>query len=128
MSRRSEVKDLLEQKLGPATPEVSNVTQITDDTWAVGHLGNTLILVQLDSDDEQLVLSAGLGRPQDGARAHLYDALLAYNALWRDTGGVTMGLVDGQVVQVYGLDAAQVDLPTLATALQNFAVRASTWR
>jgi hypothetical protein len=127
MTTREQLAKLM-QELGPASPEVWGVTQVTEDSWAIGHLRETTILAQLDEDTGQLLLRAGVGKPEPKARSRLNEVLLAYNALWRDTGGVTMGLVSGEVVQVHAIDAAALDLAALVDALRAFALRAHVWR
>ena len=121
------VQQLLEQ-LGPANPEVANVTQITEDTWAVGFDEQSIILVQLDDAGRELVFTCAVGEPTEAARHAVYESLLAYNALWRETGGVRMAVADGAVLQICSADAASLDLERLGTILGNIVQKARVWR
>src|SRR5437868_13374491 len=95
MSQAKHVHQLLEQ-LGPSTPEVTNVTQIAEDVWAVGYDEQSVLILQMDDDASTLVVSCAVGRPRPESRETVFEALLTYNSQWRQTGGVRMAMADGE--------------------------------
>ena len=127
MSRIAEIQQLMES-LGPASPAVSYVTQVTEDTWAVGLDEQSAVFLELDEVRDHLVLTSNLGQPRDADRDKLYEALLAYNALWRDTGGVHMAVAGGEAMQAYALNAAGLELDVLQATIDDFAGKARIWR
>jgi hypothetical protein len=86
MSRIDEIQHLMEA-LGPASPAVSHVTQVGEDVWAVGLVEDSVVFLELDPEQDRLVLTSSVGRPRESDREKLYEAMLGYNALWRDYRG-----------------------------------------
>jgi hypothetical protein len=128
MSRTQEIQLLMEQ-LGPSHPNVSNVTQVSGNTWAVGFDTDTIVMLELDNEERNLVLMAEIGQPNgSGDRGKICEMLLTYNALWRETGGVKMAMAGGEAMQLYSMDAAEVTMASLRTVLENFVEKAKVWR
>jgi len=127
MSRIDEIQQLMES-LGPASPAVSQVTQVGDDVWAVGLADDGLVYLEWDPERDRLVLTSNVGRPRDSDREKLYEAMLGYNALWRDTGGVQMAVAAGEALQSYALAAAGLELDVLQATLEDFAGKARIWK
>ncbi|HYC34916.1 MAG TPA: type III secretion system chaperone [Usitatibacter sp.] len=127
MSNAQHVQHLLEE-LGPTTPEVGNVSQVAENIWAVGFDPQAIVLLQLDDSREELVVSCGVGRPLGLSREKVFESLLAYNALWRDTGGVRMAVADGEAIQIYSLPVAQLDVDGLRATLLALVDRSRVWR
>jgi hypothetical protein len=127
MSRIDEIQQLMEA-LGPASPAVSHVTQVEEDIWAVGLAEDSVVFLELDPDQDRLVLTSNVGKPRDSDREKLYEAMLGYNALWRDTGGVQMAVAAGDAMQTYALAAAGLQLDLLQATLEDFAGKARIWR
>ena len=57
MSRIDEIQQLMES-LGPASPAVSQVTQVGDDVWAVGLADDGLVYLEWDPERDRLVLTS----------------------------------------------------------------------
>ena len=127
MSRIADIQ-LLMESIGPASPAVSYVTQVSEDTWTVGLDEQSVVFLEFDAARDRLVLTSTLGRPREGDRERLYEALLGYNALWRETGGVQMALADGEAMQAYSMPAADLELDILQATIEDFAGKASIWR
>jgi hypothetical protein len=127
MSLHAEIRLLLEQ-LGPANPDVSHVTQIADRSWVVGWGEDADILLELDEAASRVVLTMTLGSAREADRERLYEMFLGYNAIWRDTGGVRIAVVEGQAIQVLAMHAQALDLETAPVVLGNFAAKALVWR
>jgi len=127
MSRIDEIQQLMEA-LGPASTGVSHVTQMGEGVWAVGLVEDSVVYLELDPGQERLVLTSNVGKPRESDREKLYEAMLGYNALWRDTGGVQMAVAAGEAMQTYALAAAGLELDVLQATLEDFAGKARIWR
>jgi hypothetical protein len=126
MSGIAQVQELMEQ-LGPQSPELGHVTQVADTAWYVGMEERMDILLELDADGAQLVLTAPLGQVAPDATS-LQEMFLGYNALWRDTGGVRLAVADGEAMQLLAVEASGLDVATLRRILDNFAEKARVWQ
>jgi hypothetical protein len=126
-----QVQGLIEA-LGARNDEIEVITRNGDAQWSVGFDEDTVVTLDLVADQAKLVLSAPLGRPPTEQRLAAYEAMLSYNMLWLETGGVTMGLggAHGELVQLFELNAADDDLTLdlLDVVLVNFAEKARMWR
>lgn len=90
------------------------------------------LAVQLESADSpaRLVISARLGTVSGPSTLAVFETLLSYNLLWRETGGLKMALDEArQELQLLLEMPLQVDAHyRLATVLGNFVELAGTWR
>ena len=127
MSRIDEIQQLMEA-LGPASTGVSHVTQMGEDVWAVGLVEDSVVYLELDLGQDRLVLTSNVGKPRESDREKLYEAMLGYNALWRDTGGVLMAVAAGEAMQTYAMAAAGLELDVLQATLEDFAGKARIWK
>ena len=91
MTTIEKIQQLL-QELGPNTPEIDAVVQTEDLSWAVQFSDETIIIVEPVEDPGRMMLSAELGSASDTLQLPIYETLLCYNLLWRETGGVKIGL------------------------------------
>ena len=125
-----QVQGLIEA-LGARNDEIEVITRNGDAQWSVGFDEDTVVTLDLVADQAKLVLSSPLGRPPTEQRLAAYEAMLSYNMLWLETGGVTIGLggAHGELVQLFELNAADdLTLDLLDTVLVNFAGKARMWR
>ena len=74
------------------------------------------------------MLTIDLGRPADDRRTDVYSAMLNFNALWREPGGVNTAMADGELFQIYDLDVADLTLSDLRDVLGNFVEKARIFR
>ncbi len=122
---------LLIGDLGDAIPEVIEIVQHGQGpSWALSFEGDVVVIADLDVDSGVLEFSADLGRPAEQNRAAVCEAVLAYNALRRDTGGITMALSEpgGDFEQHYDITAAELNPGLLKAIVVNFAAKATMWR
>lgn len=99
--------------LGPQTDSVDWVAFDSDAaSWWIGFDNQSAVLLEWFDEQESFVLNAPLGTPPPEGRLKAYQAVLAYNALWRDNGGARIGLADAQ-----GGLSFMVDLPARALTL-----------
>lgn len=91
MSTIEKIQQLL-QELGPDTPDIDAVVQTDDPSWAIQFADETIVIIEPMEDPGRMVLSAELGTASDSLQLPIYETLLCYNLLWRETGGVKIGL------------------------------------
>jgi hypothetical protein len=129
MSQLAVIQNLIEE-LGPATSSLISVSQLGDELWGVVFEDEAIITLELDQDRSVLVLQSELGSPAPSRRAEVCSALLNYNLLWRETGGVKMALggEENTAFQLYDLDCRDTSLVELQNVLENFAEKARIWR
>ena len=124
-----QVQALIEA-LGPRNDEIEVISRNDDAQWSVGFDEDTVVTLDLVADQAKLVLSIPLGRPATDQRLATYEAMLSYNMLWPETGGVTMGLggAHGELVQLFELNTTDLTPDLLDAVLVNFAEKARMWR
>jgi hypothetical protein len=111
--------------------DLDQVTELPDQAyWYLMLPDETVIDAEYEAESDRVVLSTPIGRPQPGSREAVYDTLLAYNAAWRETGGVRAALDEpgGELlllcdVTVHGLAASE-----LQAVVGGLAQLAQTWR
>src|SRR6476620_506257 len=104
MVETAKIQQLMEE-LGPASDDVAGVAQSAENFWAVDYDEAGVVTLELDAEGGKLLLSTDLGQPDDERRLEVYTACLTFNYLWSETGGVAMALADGELIQMYALDA-----------------------
>lgn len=130
MSISIELAQMLIEELGPKTPEVDAVLQQDETNWVLMLEDESAIIIEWASNPSRLVLSANLGRPNEGSQLTIYETLLSYNLLWQDTGGVRMAIdgPQGEVMLIYDLCDDHLTLGELQTVVLNLANIAEIWR
>jgi len=108
--------------VGPLV-EAEEIRQYEDHRWVVAFDEDLAVEIEHDPDLAKLVFSAELGHPPAGEEAAAYKLLLNVAAMWRDTGGLRMGLnpTDDLVIQIYDIPVAGLELEGLEMNLRNFA-------
>jgi hypothetical protein len=130
MMNSLEAMQSLMKSLGPQTPSIDAVVQNEDRTWAVQFDDASVAFLEWDDQPPRLVITADLGKIEEGRQLEVMRTLLSYNLLWRDTGGVksAMGGPDGGAMLLYEWHAGEPVLSELQTVLQNFQGIAGAWR
>lgn len=129
MSSQQAIHDLIAQ-IGPIL-DLAQVTAFPEDAcWRAVFDAATWIDVEYEAAGDRLVLTATVGPVEESARQRSYEALLRYNYIWTEHGGVRGALdgTPGNVVLMIEMPAAGVDLPRLCQVLQNFKVVVEGWR
>ena len=123
-----DIAELIE-RTAPLTGAVE-VREYSDTSWVFALEGDLLVSVDHDEARDILVLTANVGRPPSGGEAEAYALLLQVATMWRDTGGLRMGLdrPDGFVTQIYDLPKADLEPERLASSIARFAEIAGTWQ
>lgn len=119
----------LVQELGPATPEIDAVVQTEDPSWAIQFSDETIIIIEPADDPSRMVISAELGAAAEGQQRIVYETLLCYNLLWRDSGGIKVGLAGPQGSLIISADVCLdgLTLGDLQEALKRFLNVARSW-
>ena len=129
MTSLEQIQALLAE-LGPASPDIAAVIQNGVAEWAIAFDEETVLSVEFDPRQQKLLLSINLGSPSADRRLGIYETLLTYGYLWRDTGGVYMALggPGGEVYQMFELNAHDADIATLGNVARQLVQRAHVWR
>lgn len=122
-----QIQQFVEQ-LGPASDDVASIAQTGDRSWAVAYDETTIVALEFVPDRNVLVMTIDLGTPTDESRTNVYAAMLSFNALWRETGGVKTALADGELFQLYDLSTTGLTLGDLRNVLGNFVEKARVFR
>ena len=120
----------LMQELGPATPEIDAVVQTEEPSWAIQFADESIIVIEPAEEPARLVMSAELGAAPEAGERKLYEALLSYNLLWRDNGGVKIGLAGpkGSLILNWELCLEGLTLMDLQAAMARFRKIAASWQ
>ncbi len=129
MATHLERVQIMMQEIGPSVPEIEAVIQSEATNWAVQFDDGSIVLLEWAAKPDRIVLTTMLGKPSETMQLSVYETLLCYNLLWKDTGGVKMALSgpDGELILLYELFAADLSLNEFQTVLSNFVSIAQVW-
>ncbi len=120
--------DRLMGAVGPQDDAILAVVKTPDGAYAI-RFEEIDVLVERDMDRDRIALSIELGVPRPTNALSVYETLLSYNMLWRETGGVRMALTGkgGAVVQFVDLTGAEINAVGIATVASNLASLSNIW-
>lgn len=120
---------LVMREIGPRDDGILEILQTGDESWAM-RFQDVDVEIELEPESRRLMLSAEIGAPNDEQRASFYEAMLLFNLLWRDTGGVRMGLAEagGAILQMVDLHCSSVTTDMLVAVARNLNDRTLLWR
>lgn len=129
MSTSLERMQIMMEEIGPSMSEIEAVIQSEEKNWAIQFEDQSIVMLEWADQPDRVVLSAMLGAPSEKMQLSVYETLLCYNLLWRDTGGVKMALAGpgGELILLYELHASELNLNELQTVLSNFSRIAQIW-
>ena len=128
MANAEHVSHLMAE-IGPIL-ELRGIVEICGEArWVLDLDGENAVLAEYFNADDRLFLTGDAGVPEPAARLVCYELLLAYNAMWRQTGGVRMAVngEDGAVLQIADIAAEGLDATTLARVVENFVGKLGEW-
>ena len=111
--------------------DVVEVTERTDETsWCFVVSDEMIVEAIFDEESDRLVLSTNLGAVALENKDRLLPLLLAYNAMWRETGGGKMAMTPGsfEVEFLFDLVASTLDASTFCTVFDHFVAVAADWK
>lgn len=129
MATSLERMQIMMEEIGPAMPEIDAVIQSEQENWAIQFEDQTIVTLEWAEKPDRVVLSAMLGIPSESMQLSVYETLLCYNLLWKDTGGVKMALAgpNGELMLLYELYVSDLMLNEMQTVLSNFVSIAQVW-
>ena len=129
MATNLERMQIMMEEIGPAMSEIEAVIQSEEKNWAIQFEDQSIVMLEWAENPDRIVLTAILGTPSESMQLSVYETLLCYNLLWKDTGGVKMALSGpgGELVLLYELFAANLNRNELQTVLINFVSISQVW-
>ena len=129
MSELEHLQTLISE-IGPLIDGIEAIDQEGEDYWLFSFGEDTVLQIQHDEEARKLVIFADLGVPSEEHQLPIYEAILSFNYLWSETGGVRMAIAGpgGAVSQVLDLFTLDLDGSTLGTVIENFLDKAMYWR
>lgn len=126
---KSEELDRLIAEVGPLDEAILSCVRTPEGVHAL-RFEDLDLLVENDEARDCLVLSSEIGAPAASRAAAVYETMLAYNLLWRETGGLRIALTSrgGSLVQLVDIASGQADARMIATVAVNLADRTRVWR
>jgi hypothetical protein len=129
MASNLERMQIMMEEIGPSMPEIEAVIQSEESNWAIQFDDQSIVMFEWAEQPERVVLTTLLGSPSESMQLSVYETLLCYNLLWKDTGGVKMALSGpgGELVLLYEMHASALSLNELQVVLTNFLSIAQVW-
>lgn len=129
MASNLERMQIMMEEIGPSMTEIEAVIQSEDKNWAIQFDDQAIVMLEWADQPDKVVLTTMLGTPSESMQLSVYETLLCYNLLWKDTGGVKMALSGpgGELVLLYELFAANLTINELQVVLTNFLSIAQVW-
>ncbi|MCM0045191.1 MAG: type III secretion system chaperone [Burkholderiaceae bacterium] len=120
---------IMMEEIGPFMPSIEAVIQSEEKNWAIQFDDQSIVMLEWAEKPDRVVLTAMLGAPSESMQLSVYETLLCYNLLWKDTGGVKMALSGpgGELILLYELFSTDLTLNELQTVLTNFVSIAQVW-
>ncbi len=118
------------QELGPHMQDIDAIVQTEEPSWAIQFSDETIVIIEAAEDPARMVFSAELGSANDTNQHAVYEALLCYNLMWRDTGGVKIGLAGPQGALIISTELCleSLMLNDLQLTLKNFLKITRSWQ
>lgn len=124
----AETAERLLEELGPILDPEAILKLAEPGLWSVVVRDDIQIDVSFEEADETFLFKAPLGGvPQDRAKG-VYEMLLRFSFLVRETGGLHAALDgDGEAVLIYRHPASDLEVSRLALLLNNLADSVAAW-
>ena len=128
MTTIEQIENLVKE-LGPAMPEIDAIVQTEDPSWAIQFSDETIIILEPADDPSRIVISTELGAAAETQQRTVYETMLCYNLMWRDSGGVKIGLAGPQGALIISTDVCieSLTLQELKQEIQRFLTIARSW-
>ena len=125
----SEQLDRLMAEVGPLDDDIPECVRLEGGDYAV-RFDDVDVFVEWDAASARLVLSVEVATPPASRAASIYEALLAYNSLWRETGGLRLALTGARAPPCRSSTspAPRSKPKTVAVVAVNLVQRTSIWR
>lgn len=130
MATTNEKIQQLIQELGPSMQDIDAIVQTEEPNWAIQFSDETILIIESAEEPARMVFSAELGQAGEASQRAVYEALLCYNLMWRDTGGIKVGLAGPQGALIISTELCLegLMLNDLQISLSNFLKITRTWQ
>ena len=130
MATTTEKIQQLIQELGPHMQDIDAIVQTEEPSWAIQFSDETILIIEAAEEPSRMVFSAELGNASENNQRAIYEALLCYNLMWRDTGGVKIGLAGPQGALIISTELCLegLVLNDLQLCLTNFLKITRSWQ
>lgn len=128
MTTIEQIENLVKE-LGPAMSDIDAIVQTEDPSWAIQFSDETIIILEPADDPSRIVISTELGAAAEAQQRTVYETMLCYNLMWRDSGGVKIGLAGPQGALIISTDVCieSLTLQELTQQIQRFLTIARSW-
>ena len=128
MTTIEQIENLVKE-LGPAMSDIDAIVQTEDPSWAIQFSDETNIILEPAVDPSRIVISTELGAAAEAQQRTVYETMLCYNLMWRDSGGVKIGLAGPQGALIISTDVCieSLTLQELKQEIQRFLTIARSW-
>jgi hypothetical protein len=128
MTTIEQIENLVKE-LGPAMSDIDAIVQTEDPSWAIQFSDETIIILEPADDPSRIVISTELGAAAEAQQRTVYETMLCYNLMWRDSGGVKIGLAGPQGALIISTDVCieSLTLQDLKQEIQRFLTIARSW-
>jgi hypothetical protein len=129
MTTIEQIQQLI-QELGPNMQDVDAIVQTEEPSWAIQFSDETIVIIEAAEQPARMIFSADLGSASEDSQKSVYGALMCYNLMWRDTGGIKIGLAgpNGSLIISAELCLDGLILNDFQNSLSNFLKITRSWR
>jgi len=110
-------------------PDIDAIVQTEEPSWAIQFSDESILIIEPADDPSRMVVSAELGVAAEAQQRTVYETLLCYNLMWRDSGGVKIGLAGPQGSLIISVDVCVEGLTLMALQqeLERFLKIVRSW-
>ena len=118
------------QEIGPSMQDIDAVVQTEEPSWAIQFSDETIIIIEAIEGPERMVMSAEIGSADDAIQKPVYETMLCYNMMWRESGGVKIGLAGpkGALILSSDLCLEGLTLMDLQESMKRFVKIVRSWK
>jgi len=118
------------REFGDTADGPMKITAVEDGGWTLWWDDMEILSTEWADAPPRLVSTIPLGRVAPTRRLAVYEAMLTYNLLWRQTGGARLGLggPEGEATLIHEIEAEHITVPALGAALGKACRIAGAWR
>lgn len=128
MPSQQAIHDLMAQ-IGPVL-DLAKVTEFSEEaSWHLAFDADIGMDIEYDPDGERVMITGGIAAEPTN-REKVYEALLHYNYLWTEHGGVRAALdgLPGHLVLMLEVPISRLEMSYLCAVLQNFRTVIEGWQ
>ena len=78
--------------IGAANADIAAILEVEPGHWAIGYQDDMTVEDEFQDGGNRLTMTCGLGIPKLSEIDRIRNTMLNYNLMWRESGGLRMGL------------------------------------